>query len=485
MLDLTGILGKKPVRKETVFLRNPGCRGRLLKFFILLFFILFQLPLTTARNSAFAEDMDIFSQKGNFELGGALGTPSGLNSRYWITDMVGLDSSAGISLDRNPVITVDLLFEPFSLYRSSTWETKLFVGFGSLFAKEDQDFKNNLRVPVGLSFPLFRFPLNFSVFVAPAYEMTPKNEFELNYGIGVRYNFTRAAANRKKQEHLEREVRELERDVESLKYGLDKTKGKLRETEGELSVTRNKLGELTDKLDDIKDKLDKTTGELYKTRTELLTTTNELDNTKNQLDDVQNELKNTKKVLDDKQTELARKQAELDKAKDIINNAFTGKEKDEEIKKLAEKQKALDRQLAELSREKQDWEKIRAKENQRREQLRNKCEERGGIIDENGYCVCPKNKEWDEKTDRCVCAKGFYSSAGDCKPCEIITYYGECADKGCRDDESQVSLSKGPHKYVCVKKCRKAHEAWSKRKNTCVCADGFYRDNSGACVPRQ
>ena len=62
--------------------------------------------------------------------------------------------------------------------------------------------------------------------------------------------------------------------------------------------------------------------------------------------------------------------------------------------------------------------------------------------------------------------------------------YGACT-AACGGDEKKVLSGKGPNKYICVKKCSKKNEAWSDRKNTCVCKDGYSRDEKGECVPRK
>ncbi len=162
---------------------------------ISILFIFFLLAGTGVINAA--EDMtgssgSGYTQKGNFELGGGFGTPSGLNARYWFTERFGLDVNAGVSLEKQPVFTVDFLIEDFKLYRSSTFESRFFYGFGCLFLKDDNGYKNNIRIPFGLSFPMVQYPINFSLYVAPALVMHPKTEFDLNWGIGVRYNFTKS-----------------------------------------------------------------------------------------------------------------------------------------------------------------------------------------------------------------------------------------------------------------------------------------------------
>ncbi|TFH38813.1 MAG: hypothetical protein E4G96_09945, partial [Chrysiogenales bacterium] len=59
-----------------------------------------------------------FSQKGNFEIGGVAGMPSGIHSRWWIVDIFGIDFTFGSTIRRDFVFSLDFLFEHATLYRS-------------------------------------------------------------------------------------------------------------------------------------------------------------------------------------------------------------------------------------------------------------------------------------------------------------------------------------------------------------------------------
>ncbi len=479
-------LSKLEIKSQTIFFSG----GYMKRISIILFIFLINISIIQSISFADQDQLDIneiLPQKGNIELGGSMGTPSGIESRYWFTERIGVHGMLGFTLDVYPIFSLDLLYEQFRFYKSTTWEARFFYGFGGLVSKEKEDIKYNLRIPAGLSFPLYRHSLCLSIYIAPAYELNPEKKFEMNWGIGVRYNFGRASALHKKQRMLKREVDILNGEINSLKHGLDSTKGRLTKTEGELNDAKDKLNIARDKLSSLKERLDKTEYELDNAKNKLIYKTLELDNAKNQLDDVKRKLSNTKKKLDDKQVELKKKQNDLNKAKEIINDAFIGKEKEEEEKKLALKQDELNRKKQEFKKEKKSWERIKKKEAKRRDELKRKCRERGGIINDEGYCTCPENEEWNPDTNRCECLKGFKKNkkTRKCVACEIITYRGKCADNGCNEDENKLRLKKGPHKFVCIKRCRKKHELWSKRKKKCICEDGYYRDEKGLCVPRR
>ena len=139
-----------------------------------------------------------------------------------------------------------------------------------------------------------------------------------------------------------------------------------------------------------------------------------------------------------------------------------------------------------FKKQKETWEKEHVTQQKKREKLTVECAARRGIINEYGYCDCREHEQWNSDRSACVCVRGYsLNRATDrCEPCDLVNTYGACTD-ACRADEKKVRSWKGPNKYICVKKCSKNNEVWSDRKNTCVCKDGYSRDEKGECVPRK
>lgn len=464
---------------------------------------------------------DKFSQEGFFEIGGILGMPSGLNSRYWITDSFGLDFSLGSTLNRDFLISFDLLFEPFALYRAQDHSVRFFIGAGTLSGYVDKGQYWSLRAPVGLSMPFTAYPVAFSLYVAPSLVPVPDSGFDVNWGIAARYNFGIASRMAERERTLNSEYKalldrhdqmndqlnktksDLDKTIDDLKKTrgeLDTAKGELAITKGDmgktidrLTMTRNELEDTRTRLSMTKESLDSAAGELSdaksrlnSARDQIVIMRKELDTVKNELDSTREELGRAKKRIDDRESDLREKQAELANARNFIKEALTGLQKEQEEKKLEKQQEQLNREAEALRKEKDVWQKEHEKQKISRERLKSECESRRGIINEDGYCDCRPHEQWNSDRSACVCVKGYQlNRATDrCEPCETVKFNGDCVE-GCGPDEGRVTLAKGPHKFVCVKRCTKSNEVWSDRKNTCVCRDGFYRDPSGECVPRR
>jgi uncharacterized coiled-coil DUF342 family protein len=464
-----------------------------------------------------------FSQKGNFEIGGVAGMPSGINSRWWIVDIFGIDFTLGSTIRRDFVFTADFLFEHVTLTRSKDLHLRFFYGVGGLFGYDYQDKEifTNVRIPVGLSMPFTQYPFTLSLFAAPALVITPKIRFDVNWGIAARYNFGGVSKILARERSLKAKLSEAQEKYGALKDTLDATKNELDKTAGDLDKTKGELDTTKGKLHATKEELDKTSSNLMKATDDLDGTKSELSNIRNNLDSTVNELSDTKgklssakdqllgmkkelqstktelavtrdqltqakKKLDDREIELLGKQKELDNVRNTIKEKLAGEAKQAAEKKVAKKQAELNKEFEEFKKQKETWEKEHAKQKKNREKQTAECAARRGIINEDGYCDCREHEQWNSDRSACVCVKGYsLNRATDrCEPCDLVNIYGVCA-AACGGDEKKVLSGKGPNKYICVKKCSKKNEAWSDRKNACVCKDGYSRDEKGECVPRK
>jgi uncharacterized coiled-coil DUF342 family protein len=464
-----------------------------------------------------------FSQKGNFEIGGVAGMPSGINARWWIVDIFGIDFTLGSTIRRDFVFTFDFLFEHVTLFRSNDLHLRFFYGAGGLFGYDyrDKEIFSNVRIPVGLSMPFTQYPFTLSLFAAPALIITPKIGFDVNWGIAARYNFGGVSKILARERSLKAQLsvaqekygilkdkldttkNELDKtagDLDKTKSELDGTKEKLRATRDELDKTSTNLMKATDELDgtkselsNIKNNLNSTVNELSDTKgklssakDQLLGVKKELQSTKTELDSTRNELTQAKKKLDDRETELLNKQKELDNARNTIKENLAGEARKAEENKVAKKQAELNKEFVKFKKQKETWEKEHEKQKKKREKQATECAARRGIINEDGYCDCREHEQWNSDRSACVCVRGYYlnRSTDRCEPCDLVNIHGACA-AACGADEKKVLSAKGPNKYICVKKCSKKNEAWSDRKNTCVCKDGYSRDEKGECVPRK
>ncbi len=428
-----------------------------------------------------------------FEVGGLLGVPSGFTMRYWYNDLFGLEAITGFSLDTEPLLGVDLLYKPFGMFHAATWNLYFTIGAGFMVSYIGGEPEYIARVPLGFTMPLDNYPVQFTLYGAPAVQINHPDQREIQWGAAVTYSFSRGEYLFEKRQQSLYKNWKLESEVEGLKSGLDETKGQLSKTESDLEKTRGKLSDTENEMNSIKSELDTTKKEISHLQANLSDTKGELEAAKStlgefktRLDTARDELNRTRQKLDEKDRELKQNQADLDKAKEIMNTALDGRELEEEEARIARKQLQLDRDLKRLAEEKISLKKGNEQELEARSLWNEKCTIRRGVVNSDGECVCRVGETWNADKSACVCIAGytFDKKTERCEPCPIIDYNGACVS-GCDDDENKILMKKGPHKFVCVKKCRGRNELWIKNSGRCGCADGYSYDSNGKCVPRR
>jgi myosin heavy subunit len=341
--------------------------------------------------------------------------------------------------------------------------------------------------------PLDNYPVQFTLYGAPAFIMNKSFKREFQWGIAVTYSFSRGEYLFEKRQQAIYRNWKLQEEVEGLKSGLSETQGKLTQTETDLEKTRGKLSETEYELNKITSELGSTRSKirvlentLSSTKGELETTKTTLDVVKTHLDTAKDELGRTQVRLNEKERELQQNQEALDKAKIIIQTALEGKEREEEEKKITQKQIQLDRELKRLSEEKLSLKKGNEQELKVRALWKDQCTKRRGIVNSEGECVCRVGETWDAEKNACICIKGYTlnKKTNICDPCPTVNISGSCVSK-CAWDENRIAMKSGPHKFVCVKKCRGKNEIWIKSRNECGCIEGYNYDQFDKCVPRR
>ena len=125
------------------------------------------------------------------EVGGLLGVPSGFTMRYWFTDRFGMDAITGLSLDVEPLIGIDMLYKPFGMFHAGTWNLYLTIGAGFMISFTEKETEYITRFPVGITLPLDNYPVQFTLYGAPALVLNDHVNTKLHWGIAVTYSFAR------------------------------------------------------------------------------------------------------------------------------------------------------------------------------------------------------------------------------------------------------------------------------------------------------
>ena len=150
-----------------------------------------------------------YAANGTFGLGLELGSPFGLNGKYFLSDDRALNFGIGWIYDRyyydgrdGTNIYLDYLFHPFSITNNPTFQLPFFVGVGGRIwnfsgcngCRDDGD-AFGVRVPVGIAFDFNKVPLDVFIqltFVADIffnYDRGDRFGPHLEGSVGIRYWF--------------------------------------------------------------------------------------------------------------------------------------------------------------------------------------------------------------------------------------------------------------------------------------------------------
>jgi hypothetical protein len=151
-----------------------------------------------------------YTANGKFGLGLELGSPSGLNGKYFLSDNRALNFGVGWIYDRYYYddrdgihLYLDYMFHPFSLANEPSVQIPFYIGIGGRFWSFDdgrRDFDDGghalgVRCPIGIAFDLNKVPLDIFVqltFVADLffdYYRDDRLGLHLEGSVGIRYWF--------------------------------------------------------------------------------------------------------------------------------------------------------------------------------------------------------------------------------------------------------------------------------------------------------
>lgn len=135
-----------------------------------------------------------YSANGTFGLGLELGSPFGLNGKYFLTDSTALNFGIGADGyyrgDRDGLhLYLDHLWHPFNIANPPAFQLPLYIGVGGRVWDFDDDRNDDdglafgLRVPVGVAFDLNAVPLDFFVQLTFVLDFYSGYRDDLNAGI--------------------------------------------------------------------------------------------------------------------------------------------------------------------------------------------------------------------------------------------------------------------------------------------------------------
>jgi len=139
----------------------------------------------------FATNALAFERKG-FGIGIMAGDPSGLTAKFMMDNTSGIDFAVGWSTSGSDeyYFSSDYLFHLYDVVKIAELVSPLYLGGGIRYInREKGENKFGLRIPVGIEFLFLNNRLGAFGEVVPLMDLKPDTEFDMEFGIGIRFFF--------------------------------------------------------------------------------------------------------------------------------------------------------------------------------------------------------------------------------------------------------------------------------------------------------
>jgi len=132
------------------------------------------------------------AEKGEFDLGIAVGSPSGFIAKYWTSERTAIDIFGEWSFDSNEYKAhADVLYHDFDKIKLEDARIAFYYGGGIriTFADNSDDDEVGIRIPFGLDYFFSDFPADVFGELAPRINVYPSTNVGMDVMIGIRYRF--------------------------------------------------------------------------------------------------------------------------------------------------------------------------------------------------------------------------------------------------------------------------------------------------------
>jgi len=123
-------------------------------------------------------------------LGIQAGEPTGLSSKFWLTEVNAIDAIAAWSFNGDGAFTIqgDYLYHKYDWITVAKGTMAVYFGAGARLTLESTN-RFGVRIPIGIDYMIAGAPLDVYGEIAPVLDLAPSTEFNFNGAIGIRYYF--------------------------------------------------------------------------------------------------------------------------------------------------------------------------------------------------------------------------------------------------------------------------------------------------------